>query len=146
VRWKLSRTVLRGEGGGNVALLLDQKQKAGGRKQPFFFRMKDERPFGFAGLWERWEGEGGEVVTSCAILTTEANEVLRPVHDRMPVILHPEDYELWLIGETRELDLIKEMLRPYPAEEILGYTVGTSINSARNQGAGLIEQLAVNSA
>jgi hypothetical protein len=62
VRWKLSRTVLRGEGGGNAALLLDQR--IGGRKQPFFFRMRDERPFGFAGLWERWEDEGGEAVNS----------------------------------------------------------------------------------
>ncbi len=52
-----------------------------GRKQPFFFRMRDESPFGFAGLWERWEGEDGQVINSCAILTTEANEVLRPVHD-----------------------------------------------------------------
>jgi putative SOS response-associated peptidase YedK len=60
-------------------------QRTEGRKQPFFFHMRDDRPFGFAGLWERWEGEGGQVINSCAILTTEANEVLRPVHDRMPV-------------------------------------------------------------
>ena len=127
MRWKLSRAVLRGEGGGNAVLLLDQRTE--GRKQPFFFRMRDERPFGFAGLWERWEGEGGRVVNSCAILTTEANEVLRPVHDRMPVILHPDDYELWLGGGERELGLVKEMLRPYPPEEMLGYPVGASVNS-----------------
>jgi putative SOS response-associated peptidase YedK len=144
VRWKLSRTVLRGEGGGNAALLLDQR--TGGRKQPFFFHLRDERPFGFAGLWEHWEGEGGEVINSCAILTTEANEVLRPVHDRMPVILHPNDYGLWLGAEERELDLVKEMLRPYPAEEMTGYPVGVSVNSPRNQGAGLIERAAVNPA
>ncbi|HEX8720105.1 MAG TPA: SOS response-associated peptidase [Pyrinomonadaceae bacterium] len=117
-----------------------------GRKQPFFFRMRDERPFGFAGLWERWEGEGGRVINSCAILTTEANEVLRPVHDRMPVILHPDDYELWLGAEARELEHVKEMLRPYPAEEMVGYPVGTGVNSPRNQGAGLLERAAVNSA
>jgi len=52
-----------------------------GKKQPFFFQMQDERPFGFAGLWERWEGADGEVIHSCTILTTEANEVLRPIHD-----------------------------------------------------------------
>jgi putative SOS response-associated peptidase YedK len=108
--------------------------------------MRDERPFGFAGLWERWEGEGGQVINSCAILTTEANEVLRPVHDRMPVILHHEDYELWLGAEARELDLVKEMLRPYPAEEIVGYPVGSGVNSPRNQGAGLLERAALNSA
>jgi putative SOS response-associated peptidase YedK len=116
-----------------------------GRKQPFFFRMKDERSFGFAGLWERWEGEEGEVVNSCAILTTEANEVLRPVHDRMPVILHPEDYELWLGAEARELGLVKEMLRPYPGEEMVGYPVSSSVNSPRNHGVELIERVAVNS-
>jgi putative SOS response-associated peptidase YedK len=121
-------------------------QRTEGRKQPFFFRMRDERPFGFAGLWERWEGEGGRVVNSCAILTTEANEVLRPVHDRMPVILHPDDYELWLGAEARELGLVKEMLRPYPAEEMVGYPVGSGVNSPRNQGAGLLERAAVNSA
>ena len=121
-------------------------QRTEGRKQPFFFRMRDERLFGFAGLWERWEGEGGEVINSCAILTTEANQVLQPVHDRMPVILHPDDYELWLGADARELDLVKEMLRPYPAEAMLGYPVGTSINSPRNQGAGLIERMAVTSA
>jgi putative SOS response-associated peptidase YedK len=121
-------------------------QRVGGRKQPFFFRMRDGRPFGFAGLWERWEGEGREAVNSCAILTTEANEVLRPVHERMPVILHPEDYELWLGGEARELELVKEVMRPYPADEMIGYAVGASVNSPRNQGAGLVERAAVNSA
>ena len=123
-------------------------QRTGGRKQPFFFRMRDERPFGFAGLWERWEGESGEVINSCAILTTEANEVLRPVHDRMPVILHPDDYGPWLGAEERELGLVKEMLmlRPYSSEEMTGYPVGVSVNSPRNQGAGLIERAAVNSA
>lgn len=121
-------------------------QRTGGRKQPFFFRMRDERPFGFAGLWEHWESEEGEVINSCAILTTEANEVLRPVHDRMPVILHPEDYRLWLDSDVRKLDLVKEVLRPYPAAEMEGYSVSTSVNSPRNQGAGLVERAAVNSA
>jgi putative SOS response-associated peptidase YedK len=121
-------------------------QRNGGRKQPFFFRMRDERPFGFAGLWERWEGEDGRVINSCAILTTEANEVLESVHDRMPVILHPDDYELWLGAEARELGLVKELLRPYPAEEMVGYPVSSSVNSPRNQGAELAERAAVNSA
>jgi putative SOS response-associated peptidase YedK len=121
-------------------------QKTGARKQPFFFRMRDERPFGFAGLWERWEGDGGQIINSCAILTTDANEVLRPVHDRMPVILHPDDYGLWLDADARKLDLIKEVLRPYPAEEMMGYPVGLSVNSLSSQGAGLIERAAVNSA
>jgi putative SOS response-associated peptidase YedK len=121
-------------------------RRTGGKKQPYFFRMEDERPFGFAGLWERWEGLGGEVIHSCTILTTGANEVLRPVHDRMPVILHPEEYSLWLEADARERESLVELLRPYPAEEMVGYPVSASINSPRNQGAELIEQVPVNSA
>lgn len=121
-------------------------QRTEGRKQPFFFHMLDERPFGFAGLWERWEGVGGQAINSCTILTTDANEVLQPVHDRMPVILHPDDYSLWLEGDERERGLLAELLRPYSAEEMVGYLVSTAINSPRNQGAGLIERAAVNSA
>jgi putative SOS response-associated peptidase YedK len=91
-------------------------------------------------------GKGREAINSCTILTTEANEVLRPVHDRMPVILHPEDYKLWLNVDACKLDLVKELLIPYPAAEMMSYPVGTSINSPRNQGAELIEQVARNSA
>jgi putative SOS response-associated peptidase YedK len=121
-------------------------QRTDGKKQPYFFRMRDESPFGFAGLWERWEGTGREAINSCTILTTQANDVLRPVHDRMPVILHPEDYELWLDSDVRKLDPVKELLIPYPASEMMSYPVGTSINSPRNQGAELMEQMPVNSA
>jgi putative SOS response-associated peptidase YedK len=102
-------------------------KREGSRKQPYFFRLKDERPFGFAGLWDRWEGEGGQVINSCTILTTEANELLRPVHDRMPVILHPEDYEMWLEGGERERPLLRELLRPYPEGEMIGHPVSKLI-------------------
>jgi putative SOS response-associated peptidase YedK len=121
-------------------------QRTEGRKQPFFFQMKDERPFGFAGLWERWQGAGGEAIESCTILTTEANEVLRPVHDRMPVILHPGDYELWLDEDVRKRELLRDLLGPYPAEEMVSQPVSTAVNSPRNQGETLIERAAVNSA
>ena len=121
-------------------------RKEGGRKQPFYFRMKDDSPFGFAGLWERWEGEAGAPVNSCTILTTEANEVLRPVHDRMPVIIHPEEYSLWLGAEAREGDLLREMLRPYPAGEMVGYPVSPLVNSPVSRGPELIEELQLNSA
>ena len=117
-----------------------------GKKQPYFFRMSDEQPFSFAGLWERWQGADGEVVGSCAILTTAANELLQPVHDRMPVILHPEDYSLWLDEDVRKTDLLKELLQPYPAEEMTAYPVSTLVNSTRQQGAGLVDRLKINSA
>lgn len=121
-------------------------QRTGGKKQPYFFRMQDEHPFGFAGLWEKWKAIDGQVLETCTILTTEANEVLQPVHDRMPVILHPDDYELWLDTDLRKLDLAKELLRPFPASEMIAYPVSPSINSPLNQGAQLVERTAVNSA
>jgi putative SOS response-associated peptidase YedK len=108
--------------------------------------MRDERPFGFAGLWEHWEGEAGQVINSCTILTTEANEVLRPVHERMPVILHPDDYSMWLEGDERAQGLLGELLRPYPAEEMTGYPVSTLVNKLGNKGAELIEEMQLNSA
>jgi putative SOS response-associated peptidase YedK len=121
-------------------------QRTEGGKQPFFFQMRDERPFGFAGLWERWKGAGGQLIESCTILTTEANEVLRPVHDRMPVILHPDDYELWLDEDVRKREFLEDLLRPYPASEMVSHPVSTAINSPRSQGATLIERAAINSA
>ena len=121
-------------------------QRTEGRKQPFFFQMRDESPFGFAGLWERWQGVDGQTIESCTILTTEANEVLRPVHDRMPVILHPDDYELWLDEDVRKQGLLKDLMQPYPAEEMMSYPVSMAINSPHNQGATLIERMTVNSA
>jgi len=122
-------------------------RREGSKKQPFFFRMRDERPFGFAGLWERWEMEGrDQAINSCTILTTEANEVLRPMHDRMPVILHPDDYSLWLEGDERERALLGELLRPYPAGEMIGYPVSALVNSPGNKGAELIEEVPLNSA
>ena len=121
-------------------------RKEGGRKQPYFFRHKEERPFGFAGLWDRWEGEDGQVINSCTILTTEANGVLRPVHDRMPVILRPEDYEPWLEAGERERSLLRELLRPYPEEEMTGYPVSPAVNSTRGGGPELIAEAPLNSA
>lgn len=116
-------------------------QRTEGRKQPFFFQMRDESPFGFAGLWEQWKGEEGLVINSCTILTTAANEVLRPVRDRMPVILHPDDYSLWLDHDVRKLEMVEDLLRPYPADEMASYPVSTLINSPRSQGERLIERV-----
>jgi putative SOS response-associated peptidase YedK len=119
-------------------------KREAGRKHPFYFRMRDERPFGFAGLWERWEGEGGEAINSCTILTTEANKILSPVHDRMPIILDPENYSLWLEGDERDRELLRGLLRPYPATEMVGYPVSTLVNSPSNGGAELIEEARLN--
>ena len=120
--------------------------RTNGKKQPFYFRLREERPFGFAGLWEKWRSPAGEVVESCTILTTEANELLRPVHDRMPVILPPEDYQLWLNEDERQRELLKELLRPFPAKEMMAYPVSAQVNRPSSQGRALIEGLPLNSA
>jgi putative SOS response-associated peptidase YedK len=121
-------------------------KREGKGKQPFFFSLRDGRPFGFAGLWDRWRGQDGKVIESCTILTTEANEVLRSVHDRMPVILHPETYNVWLEQDVRAIESLKELLGPYPASEMTSYPVSAQVNSPRNQGEDLIARMAINSA
>ena len=81
-------------------------KKVGQQKQPYYFRLQDEQPFAFAGLWERWRGPAGSdgpPLESCTIVTTLANELCRPLHERMPVILEPADYDRWLEGTNRRL-------------------------------------------
>jgi putative SOS response-associated peptidase YedK len=102
-------------------------------KQPYFTRMRDGRPFAFAGLWERWHGGEGEPVETCALLTTEANELVRPVHDRMPVILGPGDFAAWLDPRT-PADQLHALLRQYPAEAMEAGAVGRYVSNPRNEG------------
>jgi putative SOS response-associated peptidase YedK len=101
-------------------------------KQPYHIRMRDGNPFAFAGLWERWQRDG-EPVETCAILTTTANELVRPVHDRMPVILAPADFSAWLDPRT-PADQLHALLRPYPTEAMEAVPVGRYVNSPRNEG------------
>ena len=117
-------------------------QKQNGTKQPFFIHMRDGRPFAFAGLWEHWQGPDASVIESCTLLTTEPNDFLRPVHNRMPVILNPADYELWLDPEVQEADQIQHLLHPYPAQELDAYPVSTFVNRPANDSPTCIEPLA----
>lgn len=111
----------------------------GGAKQPHYFRLRDGRPFAFAGLYERWRGEDGEVVDSCAILTTEACDLVRQIHPRMPVILHPSDHDLWLDRDVRKTELLTELFAPYPAEEMASHPVSTLVNRPTIDTAEIIE-------
>jgi putative SOS response-associated peptidase YedK len=99
-----------------------QRTKAG--KRPYFIRLRDGEPFAFAGLWE------GE---TSAILTTAANDLMRPIHDRMPVILASEDYERWLAEPDASV------LRPYAADAMMAYPVSTYVNNAKQEGSECIE-------
>jgi putative SOS response-associated peptidase YedK len=110
----------------------------GGRKQPYCFRPWDERPWAFAGLWERWEGEGTPV-ESCAILTTEANELVRPVHDRMPVILPERHWAAWLDPQVQDAGALVPLLRPFPSDAMRAYPVGPLVNNPRNDGPACLE-------
>jgi putative SOS response-associated peptidase YedK len=105
-----------------------------GRKQPFHFRMCDGRPFAIAGLWEQWQGPDGKAVASCALLTTQANELVRPVHDRMPVILPPAAWDLWLDPRAQDPAALRPWLAPYFAEEMSACPVSTRVNNPRNEG------------
>ena len=114
--------------------------RRGDRKRPFYFHMRDGEPFAIAGLWERWEGEGGPLET-CTLLTTEANELLAPYHDRMPVILGPDDYEMWLSPDVRDGGSLTRLLRPYPHGEMSAYAVSTLVNSPSNDDPRCVEPL-----
>jgi putative SOS response-associated peptidase YedK len=109
------------------------------KRQPYFFGSADKKPFAFAGLWERWEGPDGEAIESCTVLTTDSNELLRPIHDRMPVILKVEDYDLWLDPTVKKPELLKPLLKPYPSEEMTGHPVTSKVNKAAYEGPDCIK-------
>ncbi|MDQ4121924.1 MAG: SOS response-associated peptidase [Acidobacteriota bacterium] len=104
-------------------------QKARGGKQPYYFFLKNKHVFGFAGLFEnRIDKETGEILETCTIITTEANEVLRPVHDRMPVILKADNYELWLDEKIKDETKLEKLLVPYSADEMSSHAVSKGVN------------------
>jgi putative SOS response-associated peptidase YedK len=105
--------------------------------------MKDEGPFAFAGLWERWQEPGGEPIESCTILTTEAIELMRPLHDPMPVILAPWDYDRWIDSKSREVGELQSLLVPCPDEWLTATLVSTYVNSPKHEGPKCLEPLSV---
>jgi putative SOS response-associated peptidase YedK len=115
-------------------------KKAGRGKQPYFIHPRDEELFAFAGLWETWD-KGKEPVQSCTIITTDANSALRPLHDRMPVILPPESFAEWLDPLAAQPELL-DLLRPCPAEWLALHPVGAGVGNVRNDGPELVEPLA----
>jgi putative SOS response-associated peptidase YedK len=113
-----------------------------GGKQPYFIRRQDAEPMAFAGLWEHWKDpQSGQALNSCTIIVTDANELMRPIHDRMPVILDPADFERWLgTGPEHARDLLP-LLRPAPPEDLEAYPVARAVNSPKNEGRELIERV-----
>jgi putative SOS response-associated peptidase YedK len=117
-------------------------QRQGRRKQPFHIRLRDGRPFAFAGLWEHWDAPDGSPVESCTIITTGPNDLIGQIHNRMPVILAPEDYDLWLDPSIQEVERLQSVLSPYPAEEMIAFPVSTRVNNPANDSPECLEPVA----
>jgi putative SOS response-associated peptidase YedK len=116
-------------------------QKQDGGKQPFYIRLCSGQPFAFAGLWEHWKAGDGSAVESCTLLTTEPNDLIRPLHNRMPVILHMEDYELWLDVNNQDKNVLQPLLQPFPSEAMEAYPVSRFVNRPQNDDLRCIEPL-----
>jgi putative SOS response-associated peptidase YedK len=111
------------------------------RKQPFYIRMHDGRPFAFAGLWDRWESPDKGVIETCTILTTATNALLAPIHDRMPVILPPGKYDQWLDPAFQDPDSLAPLLVPFPPEDMVAFPVSPRVNAPSTDDEGCIAPL-----
>lgn len=115
-------------------------KRNGKSKQPYYFQLQDESLFAFAGIWDRWQ-RGADSITSCSIITTEPNDLLATIHDRMPVMLGPEAQERWL-HDTGAAQLL-ELLVPFPANEMKSFPVSLQVNHAKVEGPSLVEPVDV---
>jgi putative SOS response-associated peptidase YedK len=111
----------------------------GGKKQPFYIHRPDNQPFAFAGLWERWSG--GPLIDSCTIVTTDANNTMSKLHDRMPVILAPGDYALWLNPSLEDPGELQHLLSPCGEDELIAEPVSTHVNRVANDDEKCVEIL-----
>ena len=107
-------------------------KKEGKTKQPYCFEVNEGELFAFAGLWDGWKDPSGNWIRTCSILTTTPNAVTSAVHDRMPAILDPDSYDLWLDPGMQDVAAASELLRPYDARLMRSYPVSTRINHVAN--------------
>ncbi|MHA1531649.1 MAG: SOS response-associated peptidase [Candidatus Heimdallarchaeota archaeon] len=117
------------------------QKKRDGPKQPYFIHLKENKPLALAGIWDKWKSPEGKEVESCSILTTEPNKVVEPIHKRMPVIIDPKDFDLWLNPENKEIDEVKPLLKPYDADKMEAYPVPLYVNKPENKGEQCITKL-----
>lgn len=110
-------------------------QSVAGKKKPLYVRMKDNGPMLFAGLWDNWKSPEGGVIESCTIVTTSANDLIKPLHDRMPAILDCKEINLWLDLHVTDPERLRPLLKPYPSGEMEIYPVREIVNSPRNDTA-----------
>ncbi len=103
-------------------------QTVSGVKHPWYVSLRAGEPMAFAGLWETWHPQGGETVETCCIITTAGNELMQPIHDRMPVILNPDQWELWLSINERKADNLLPLIRPHDSESMQAWAVTRELN------------------
>jgi putative SOS response-associated peptidase YedK len=108
--------------------------------RPYFIRQKDTDILAFAGLWEHWQGEDGETVESCTIITTNANRIVGKIHDRMPVIIEPDKYDQWLDPEL-DKEIRLTLLKPFQDKRLLAYPVGKAVNNPKNDTPDCLEEI-----
>ncbi len=107
-------------------------------KTPFFIRLRDERLMLLGGLWERWISLSGEPIETCTVITTQANDALQQIHDRMPVIVHKDKMAAWLDPNIQDKNAVAPLLAPFPSEEIVAIAVSRRVNNPRNDDADLL--------
>ncbi|SHM39651.1 SOS response-associated peptidase [Gracilibacillus kekensis] len=112
------------------------------QKQPYRITVNEGRVFTFAGLWDRWESEDGEIV-SCTILTTKPNNLMQSLHDRMPVILDEKAQEMWLDPSLKDKETLKGLLTPYNSEQMSAYPVSKKLNNPSVNDASLVEPIEI---
>lgn len=117
-------------------------QDRGGKKVPLFIHLEDRELFGLAGLWEVWHSPDGGELRTCTIVTTDANSFMQPIHNRMPVILHKEDYGLWLSPDEEPADVLQGLLKPYDSSVMRAYEVSKMVNRPGNDVPELIAPVA----
>ena len=118
-------------------------QVHGAHKQPMWIGLKSKQPFAFAGLWEHWQPAEGEARDTCTIITTEPNDLMATIHNRMPVILSPASYDQWLDPTVQQVESLTALLRSYPSEELLAYPVSTLVNNPRHDAPQCLEPASV---
>jgi len=113
----------------------------GGKKRPFYIHRRDGKPFGMAGLYNLWTSPEGKQICTGTIITTEANDIVRPLHDRMPAITPPDKFDLWLDPSIHEKEKLLPVLKPCPDDELELYEVSARVNSPKNDSAENIQRI-----
>jgi putative SOS response-associated peptidase YedK len=119
-------------------------QATGDRKRPFYVHAKSGAPLAFAGLWETWTGPNGEELETAAIVTTRANRTLSPIHERMPVIVPPDAFDLWLDGANVDATTAAALIQPAPDNLLEAYEISTAVNRTANDNPKLLEPVGPN--